>query len=307
MTVSYPPCNLCGAQDAELLYPATAIPGSDVPAAEFACTSPYLAQYDDIVRCRQCGLVYSVEGLPPTDIMENYGEVEDPTYLVEEERRRVAFGQSLDLIEKYTGAPTFQGPRPKLVEVGAHVGLFLSVAQARGWDATGVEPSRWAVETGRRRYGVDLHVGDLASLGLPDSSVDAVAIWDVLEHFTDPLAELKEARRILKPGGILALTTVNIASPHSKVTRGRWPWLMRMHLFYFTPATLKAMVEKAGFRAEKVSTQGRIFSLDYLAWRLGMHVSVMRPLRSAVRAAHLGNLSVPVNLGDILLIVGRAV
>ncbi len=321
----YPPCNLCGARDAVLLYPATAQPGSDVPAAEFACTSPYLAQYDDIVRCRRCGLIYSVAPLAPDAIMDNYGEVEDPTYLVEEEQRRAAFADSLKLMEKYLNAapapaeahgaavaalfPTTEGgqlTKPRLVEVGAHVGLFLAVAQERGWDAVGVEPSRWAVETGRRRYGVDLHVGDLQSLHLPDASVDAVATWDVLEHFSDPLAELREMRRILKPGGVLALTTINIASPHARLVRGRWPWLMRMHLFYFTPQTLRAMIEKAGFRVEHIGSQGRLFSLDYLAWRLGMHLPLMRGLRARVRAVRLGGVEIPVNLGDIVLAVGRA-
>ncbi|MFN8483962.1 MAG: class I SAM-dependent methyltransferase [Anaerolineae bacterium] len=300
MNNGYPACNLCGARDARLLYHATAIPGSDVPSAEFACTSPYLAQYDDIVRCPQCGLIYSVGGLPTDAIMDNYEEVEDPTYLVEEERRREAFGESLALIEKYVR-------KGRLVEVGAHVGLFLDVAQRCGWEVMGVEPSRWAVETGCRRFGVDLRQGDLASQHLPDASVDVVATWDVLEHFSDPLGELREMRRILKPGGVVVLTTVNIASVHARVTRGRWPWLMRMHLFYFTPQTLGAMIEAAGFRVERMETQGRIFSLDYLAWRLGQHMPVMQGLRTGVRAAHLGNLSVPVNLGDILLAVGRAV
>ena len=106
MSHEYPACNLCGAHNARLLYPATAIAGSDVPSAEFACTSPYLAQYDDIVRCEQCGLIYSVGGLPTDAIMDNYEEVEDPTYLVEEERRREAFGQSLDLIDWRLGEPT---------------------------------------------------------------------------------------------------------------------------------------------------------------------------------------------------------
>ena len=324
---AYPPCNLCGARDAVLLYPATAQAGSDVPAAEFACTSPYLAQYDDIVRCRRCGLIYSVAKLAPDAIMDNYGEVEDPTYLVEEERRRAAFADSLKLIEKHLNAspqPTpgaRSGPaaaslfpasaggqvtRPKLVEVGAHVGLFLAVAQERGWDAVGVEPSRWAVETGRQRYGVDLRVGDLQSLHLPDASVDAVATWDVLEHFSDPLGELREMRRILKPGGILALTTINIASPHARLVRGRWPWLMRMHLYYFTPDTLGKMIQAAGFKVEHVGTQGRLFSLDYLAWRMGTALPLMRGLRAAVRAVRLGGVEIPVNLGDIVLAVGRA-
>ena len=322
MSQPYPVCNLCGAADARLVYPATAQPGSDVPAAEFACTSPYLAQYDDIIQCRRCRLVYSAGGLAPSAIMDNYAEVEDPTYLVEEERRRAAFAESLALIEKHLSpgiaahlqpatasvgqALLGEDPRPRLVEVGAHVGLFLSVAQSRGWVATGVEPSRWAVAEGRRRYGVDLYQGDLASLKLADASVDALATWDVLEHFMDPLAELREMRRVLKPGGVLALSTINLASPHSRLTRGRWPWLMRMHLYYFTPQTLRAYLEAAGFRVEYMATQGRRFSLDYLAWRLGIQMPIMGGLRAIVRRLRLGNITIPVNLGDILLAVGRA-
>lgn len=299
MTERYPPCHLCGSSEARLRYGHTADPTSRIPPAEFACTSPYLSVYDDIVECPHCGLVYSVPSLSPTAILDNYETVQDPTYLQEEAHRRTAFAESLDIIEQFVHPG-------RLVEVGSHIGLFLDVACRRGWQVMGVEPSRWAVDVGRQRFGVDLRQGDLRSLQLPGASVDAVAMWDVLEHFSDPLGELREAYRVTKPNGIVALTTVNISSIHARVARSRWPWLMRMHLFYFTPATLRTMIEVAGFGVERLETQRRVFTLSYLSHRFGQQFRLARGLSRVVETAHLGNINVPVDLGDILFAIGRA-
>ena len=88
----------------------------------------------------------------------------------------------------------------RLLDVGAHVGVFVDVARRRGWDAWGLEPSRWAVQEGRKQ-GVNLIQGTLHDAELDSESFDVVTMWDVVEHLADPLDDIREAARILKPGG----------------------------------------------------------------------------------------------------------
>ncbi len=73
-----------------------------------------------------------------------------------------------------------------------------------------------ALEAARKLHGAALAGTDTvqpgAPLPYPDARFDAVVSMDVVEHLVDPLPWLEEALRVLKPGGLLFLTTPNYAS-----------------------------------------------------------------------------------------------
>ncbi|HXV94905.1 MAG TPA: bifunctional glycosyltransferase/class I SAM-dependent methyltransferase, partial [Gaiellaceae bacterium] len=184
-------CALCGATEQVLVYPASAA-GAPLPG-EFSCTSGALALHDDIVQCTACGMVSSIPVIDAERIRESYEAVVDDDYLVEEAGRRELFAWVLRSQAGYAV------PGRRLLELGSNVGLFLDVARAAGWDAVGYEPSRWAVETGRRRFGVDLREGVLEEVDEPPGSFDAAVMLDVLEHLVDPLASLRRLRTLVAP------------------------------------------------------------------------------------------------------------
>ncbi|HYD92914.1 MAG TPA: class I SAM-dependent methyltransferase [Candidatus Paceibacterota bacterium] len=68
--------------------------------------------------------------------------------------------------------------------------------------------------------GADI-VGDIHAIPLPDSSVDAVICSSVLEHVRDPLAAMKELRRIVRPGGQIFLYVPSIYPYHAH--KGHYP------------------------------------------------------------------------------------
>jgi len=96
-----------------------------------------------------------------------------------------------------------------LLDIGAHVGLFMQLAQQRGWEVQGVELNPRTAAYAARQTGAPVYQANADALRLAGCRFDAVAMIDVLEHIPDPLRMLAAAGRFLKPGGWIALKVPN--------------------------------------------------------------------------------------------------
>lgn len=147
-------------------------------------------------------------------------------------------------------------PPGELLDVGCATGDFLDCARAHGWHVRGTELSADACRAAGAR-GLRVHQGEIWEAGLAANTVDVVTCWHVLEHVRDPKRVVQEIRRVLKPGGFLFLATPNaedyIFRAAYWLARGRRPTLYEpdereLHLFHFSPRTLRAMLTSAGLR-----------------------------------------------------------
>jgi 2-polyprenyl-3-methyl-5-hydroxy-6-metoxy-1,4-benzoquinol methylase len=275
--------------------------GRPADPEHYRCTTLSYGEHYRIVQCRLCGLVYTDPRRPAGAIWRDYENVVDERYLQEREGRVATFHRNIRPLEAMVTSHDGQ----RLLDVGAHVGVFVEVARERGWDAWGLEPSRWAVEVGRAR-GLNMIQGGLCDAELDSDTFDAVTMWDVVEHLLDPLAELREAARALKPGGLLLAHTINIDSFFARFMGKRWPWLVEMHNFFFSPHTLGAMVAKAGLQVESWQVQGRYLHLGYLLSRLsGWSEPLGRVAERVAKALRLDQRLVPVNFGDLFTLYAR--
>jgi len=214
----------------------------------------------------------------------------------------VTFEHSLDVVAPHLPPPG------RLLEVGAYSGLFMEAAQRRGWKVEGIEPSRWAVEEARRRGlrviqgGLDDAIGDLAG------EYDVVALWDVLEHLPDPKGALAQLNSLLRKDGVLCLCTLDIDSWFPRLTRHRWPWIVDMHLFYFSRGLLERWLGEAGFEVVAVTPYRHYVSSEYLVEKAAALLpGWLGPLAKAARAAAPRRFYVPMQLGDVKLFVCRKV
>jgi len=293
--MEYVTCNLCGHDDTHVRFPGTlpeGIPPQNVEA--FRCTSPGYGRHHTVVKCQNCGLIYTNPRFTGEEILDSYVAVEDPLYLEERDGRVLTFERHLRPLEK------IKAPPGMLVDVGAYTGVFVEIAAQHGWDAYGVEPSHWAVEQARER-GLHMIEGTLASSGLADNSLDVMTMWDVIEHVSNPLGEMQQAQRLLKPGGLLVVHTMDIDSWFARVMGERWPWLMEMHIYYFSQRTLKQMLEKAGFTVIRIEPQGRYLRLGYFATRIGGFSPLLgRLLSNLFRLTRLNEMPMPLNFGDLV-------
>ena len=236
-------CNLCGADDYLVRFPATIKPEEQIQVDAFSCTNPGYGHHAQIVQCRQCGYVYANPRWDGEEILEAYTAVTDETYVQERAGRELTFQKHLRAMEKHVGMANGRS----LLDVGAYIGVFVETAGAAGWQACGVEPSEWASEVAQRQ---GLHVihGTQDVPELAGKQFDVVTMWDVIEHVSSPSRELALAYDILKPGGVVAVHTMDVGSAFAKVMGRRWPWLMDMHIHYFDRKSLPEMLEKLGYR-----------------------------------------------------------
>ncbi len=173
----------------------------------------------------------------------------------------------------------------RILDVGCAYGFFLEVAEEEGWEGYGVEISEYAARYAKEELGLKVSLGELKEVRYPSEYFEVVTLWDVIEHLPDPLGELKEINRILRKGGIVALSTPAIDSLFAKLSGKRWigfqcPW---EHIYYFSRSTISKLLEKAGFEVVRIGTIGRICDLRYIADRFKLYSSfISRQLEAMI-------------------------
>ena len=294
-------CNLCGQDDWEVRFWSTFADGEHLEVDAFRCTSAGYGSHPQIVQCRKCGHVYANPSWDPDELLAAYTAVEDETYLHERVGRERTFTKHLQSLERFAG----HGEGRALLDVGAYIGVFVEVALAHGWDAIGVEPSEWAARVAGGK-GLPVLEGTLDLGVLQERLFDVITLWDVIEHFDDPNQELEKVYALLKPGGFVAVHTMDIESLAAKMMGRRWPWLMDMHIHYFSRNTLAQLLRQCGFEIVWTGSQGRYLSLGYLTTRLaGLSKTLGRLSHRLVHAIGREDTTVPVNFGDLFTIYAR--
>ena len=146
-------------------------------------------------------------------------------------------------------------PPGKLLDVGCGGGRFLNRMKKRGWQVEGIDFDEQATKRVTVRYGIKTHVGDLTQCGLPANSFDAITMSQTIEHLYDPDATLHECLRILKPGGLLVMTTPNVMSLGATEFGAFWRgWEPPRHLHLFSVESLRRLAQSAGFEVTEART-----------------------------------------------------
>lgn len=154
-----------------------------------------------------------------------------------------------------------------VLEVGCDTGLFIGYLRDRmGAAAFGLDVAHKAVAQARKN-GIDVRLGTLEHAAMSSQSLDAICAYDLIEHVADPVGFLREARRVLKPGGVIVLETPNYDGLIYRLGRGLaaiplglsltkpgqrrlWP---AFHVQYFNARSLTALLQQTGFSTPTVA------------------------------------------------------
>jgi 2-polyprenyl-3-methyl-5-hydroxy-6-metoxy-1,4-benzoquinol methylase len=198
--------------------------------------------------------------------------------------------------------------RGRLLDVGCAAGFFVSEAMISGWNAEGIDVAEDMISWGQRHVSPNLMVGTFSQYDIAPQSFNAVTMWDYIEHSIDPRADLDHAREVLVPGGIVALSTGDIDSPFARLSRSRWHLLTpRHHNYFFSEGTLARLLRETGFEPIRSKRYAAWYSAQHLAYKLESLATrgASRAASHRLGAARFGQLEVPMNLFDIVTVVGR--
>ncbi len=194
------------------------------------------------------------------------------------------------------------GGAATLLDVGAGTGIFMHLARERGWRPDGVDICPLTADKAREEFDLRITVGPFEEQHFDGRRFDAATMLDVLEHVHDPLATLRKVHSLIRPGGGLAIAVPNqrclLTLLVGAYARGGGPAARQLlgrlyvppHLHYFTPKTLRRMVELAGFRIVELR-QGSV----YLG-RYRMPLVMRAPLEMVLAAGAVVGMNARLNV-----------
>ncbi|OIJ73615.1 MAG: hypothetical protein A2V21_304650 [Deltaproteobacteria bacterium GWC2_55_46] len=244
-------CVLCGSRQAPE-------PVIEAPDAHGACLLS--GELFRLVRCRGCRIIY-IDPCPEASRLKacyDRGYYRRAGVLATLEKAFTSFSNARKraLIERFA-----RGGR--ILDVGCGDGSFLeSFIGRKGWKAYGVEPSAAGHKLTKAK-GIRVFRSELCQCGFPEGHFDAVTMWHVLEHASDPVRLLKEARRVLAPNGVFVLGIPNIKGAGFALGGNRWFHLdAPRHLFHYDSESASFALMKAGLKPVKVSYPVMEYPLD---------------------------------------------
>lgn len=265
----------------------------------YKCTSMSHSSKPQVVECLECGLKFAPNTVNDLSYLQSYKDVEDSLYLENIGARKKTFKKVLRKI------PSPRKEKNKLLEIGAYCGIFGLEAVNYGWQYKGVEPSSWASNYAKQNLGLDVYAGTLHENAYRlDSKYDLIASWDVLEHVQDPFVFLDLVHEKLDDNGHFCFSTIDIDSMFAKFCGKNWPWIMDMHVYYFSTNMLRKILEKHGFEILEVKTYFHWVSLKYFLTKVSNLTP--RPISTAFgffSKVPFFDFIFPVGFGDVKLYV----
>lgn len=198
--------------------------------------------------CEECGLIYANPS-PDKHILDRYydaisvekfggiyGNIEDRFEMLV-----CMANKRLERIERILGK------RGTLLDIGTGMGLFVGVALDKNWIASGLEFNGYDCNYAKVNFGIDLIQKNFYDFK-ENEVYDVVTLFEVIEHLSHPLDDLKQISKLVKKNGLLVLATPIQDSLYGKKSKEQNIfWNVVTHLSYFKKDVISKYLNEAGF------------------------------------------------------------
>ena len=253
--------------------------------------------------CPECRVIFQYPP-PPPDAMLSYADAEYEKgglyreYVESREMKLEHFRRRLERL-----LPRVH--RGRLLDIGCSCGYFMEVAAASGFEVEGLEFSRAAIAAADPSMRPRIYCSSADEF---ESSqfYDLITAFDLIEHVPQPKDFLRKVRRLLAPGGWLAMATPDAGHSLRYLMGSSWPMLQPMqHLTIFSRRAMRLALEEAGFSEIAFEPATKTISYEYLTDQLRVLTPALhRGMRMAGRflPARTRRKYRQVNIGEFLVL-----
>ncbi|MEJ2196598.1 MAG: class I SAM-dependent methyltransferase [Ignavibacteriaceae bacterium] len=238
-------CNLCLSDDWKEIFK----------------TRDYITESEklfSLLRCNNCGLHITYPQPSPSEIAQYYP---DEYFSYTNQSLKIPQGTIIRKLKRIFGDRYYYFPPPnmpigKAFEIGCFNGSHLKALQLLGWEVSGIDINKNAIEFAKEKLGLNVHSGDFQQTDIPKNSFDLVQAMMVMEHLYDVRKALGKISSIVKTGGLFIFNVPNHRSFERKIFGRRWfAYDIPRHLFHYDVRSLSKFLEQSGFSIENVYYQ----------------------------------------------------
>jgi SAM-dependent methyltransferase len=250
--------------------------------------------------CDECDLLYADPAPRPEDLAWLYREADFDSG---EEARLAARTYSTFLPRILEEIPDRDGA----VDIGTGDGSFLRELLAAGFEnAFGIEPSSAPIESADPSVRHLIRQNVFESSSLEPDSLSLVTCFHTIEHLSDPLSFCRHAHGALKPGGAMFLIGHNRRAASARLLGRKSPIFDIEHLQLFSPASMRALLDSAGFsRIESCPVFNR-YPLKYWAKLFPFPKRLKSGLTALLDKSRVGRWVVQLPPGNIAAIAFKS-
>ena len=148
----------------------------------------------------------------------------------------------------------WRAQKGRALDIGCGRGTVLSELLNRGWSVYGTDWNGDNAKDVSQRLNIQVEGGEEAMKAFGDDYFDVVSLFHVLEHDENPVDLLKEANRVLKPGGRLLVAVPNARSVARSMFKRFWfGYELPRHRLIFTPDSLRKTLKDSGFKLDRLA------------------------------------------------------
>jgi SAM-dependent methyltransferase len=257
-------CCICGSTHFSEVYPNRYESLHSIAEYQsMMSSSSHAPLIDALARCTKCGHMQTNPRLEMENVLKGYIDAVDPNHIRQDLYREKTFIRTMAHLS--TLSELRKSKTVAVLDIGCASGAFLnSVNREFGWQGIGLEPSKWMCDYGRNTYGLDLRSTFFSADLFTYNSFDLVTLWDVIEHISEPNIIFSDIAKILKTHGLLVINIPNSNSIVARFLGKHWPFLLAVHIHYFTPKSLAQILDKHGFELIESKPYFQSLGLGYI-------------------------------------------
>ena len=300
-------CKICKYGNSVKFYPARNKLFDDLnDLGEFACSSFDHGKYPDIYYCPNCKNAFQ-KNMGSDDIVKvidicnkKYKDVVDTEYIKNLDARFITYKNFIKKFESYFS-------QKDVLEIGCYYGAFYNEVNRYVKSYVGIEPSEHACKYLEGKF-QDIDVKNLTidsylnHLKEQSPLYDTIVLFDVIEHVPDPIKSLTQLNKLLRPGGNIIFSTINIESMFSIIMGPFWPWFMDMHYYYFSDRGYIDMLHQSGYNLKEHKHFPYYVSISYFLKKV---MSIFFGVRGFKLLDFVSKVFIPIKLGDTVVIIGK--